>query len=478
MKKATIVICLLLTGFFAQTQQALQNYQAAIQALESQAESKAKSDERGKALAKFFDSRVAEANKEKAVQETVPYFRRLMDYDFLAAYKFLLRVNDQADMTMFMNNHLSKDEQALIRVMARHTTLYANTMNGPAYPSNVPPPGKGVRGNWQNSGMASTSNSSVVTNTTVSGVDELNKANTAYKAKNYAEAMNWYKKSAEKGNAIGMEGVGLLYLEGSGVEKSFVTAFSWYQKASQTNPQNQTYKDLVNQMSKGFAEFADGSTFFKAGKYDKAKELFLAGEQKGDTASTYMLGVMYYDIDKDYSKGKLYIQKAADKGYKEAKEALRIIAEDEMAEKAIQNLTAFQGTNGKYGFKDQNGKEIVSPKYDRVKTFSEGMAAVCIIENGTDKWGYINASGKEVTAFIYGDALPFSEGLAAARPLGKNWDALYGFINKTGKLVIPHLYPFIFDMNMSDGWRFINGKAKVYKDRRFFYIDKTGKEVK
>lgn len=418
----------------------MEKYLAAIQALETQAESKAKSDERGKALAKFFDSSLSEASKEKAIQETLPYFRQFVEYDFLAAYKFLMRVNKQDDMTLFMNQYLSKDEQNLVRAVAKHTTLYANTMNELAYPSNVPPPGKGLKGNWQNRGIASTSNNSVVVNSPVSGLDEFNKGNTAYKAQNYTEAMNLFLQSAGKGNASGMESVGLLYLEGSGVGKSLTTALSWYQKALQANPKDQVYQDMVNKMSNGNAEFINGSAYFKAGKYEKAKVLFLTAEQKGHIASSFILGGIYYEIEKDYAKGKLQFQKAADRGYKEAKEALQIIEENEKAERVSQSLTAFKGANGKYGFQDPNGKELVSPKYYKTKKFSEGMAA--------------------------------------ARPLGKTWDVFYGFIDKSGKLVIPHLFPFIFDMNMSDGWTFKNCKAKVYKDRRFFFIDKTGKEVK
>lgn len=469
MKQATISICFLLAGIFAQAQLAFEKYQAAIKALETRTESQAKSDERGKALAKFFDSRITEANKEKAIQETLPYFRQLIDYDFLAAYKFLMRVNNQQDMTLFMNNYLSKDEQNLIRAVAKHTTLYANTLNGPTYPSNVPPPGKGLKGNWQNS---------VLTKASVIGLDEFKKGYTAYQAQKYTEAMDWFIKSAEKGNASGMESVGLLYLEGSGVEKSFTTALGWYQKALQAKPNDQVYKDMVSKMSNGNAEYLDGIAFYKTGEFNKAKSLFLAAEQKGHLASSFSLGAIYYEKEKDYVKGKLQFQKAADKGYKEAREALRIIEEDEKAERASQSLIAFKGTNGKFGFRDLSGKEIISPKYYGAKDFSEGMAAVSIMESATEKWGYINEIGKEMTAFIYGYALPFSEGLAAARPLGKTWDAFYGFIDKTGKLVIPHEYPFIFDMNMSDGWTFKNGKAKVYKDKRFFFIDKTGKEVK
>ncbi|MGL4375735.1 MAG: WG repeat-containing protein, partial [Microcoleaceae cyanobacterium] len=34
--------------------------------------------------------------------------------------------------------------------------------------------------------------------------------------------------------------------------------------------------------------------------------------------------------------------------------------------------------NGKWGFIDKNGKVIVKPKYDEVRNFSEGLAAVKI----------------------------------------------------------------------------------------------------
>ena len=83
----------------------------------------------------------------------------------------------------------------------------------------------------------------------------------------------------------------------------------------------------------------------------------------------------YYEKEKDYVKGKLQFQKAADKGYEEAKEALRIIEQNEKAAIANQNLKAFKSTNGKYVFQDLSGKEIISPKYYKAKDFSEGLAA-------------------------------------------------------------------------------------------------------
>ena len=59
--------------------------------------------------------------------------------------------------------------------------------------------------------------------------------------------------------------------------------------------------------------------------------------------------------------------------------------------------------------------EVVSPKYDIVSRFSEGMAAVQL--NG--KWGFIDKTGKEVVPFKYDDAFDFHEGMAKIKLNGK-----------------------------------------------------------
>ena len=71
--------------------------------------------------------------------------------------------------------------------------------------------------------------------------------------------------------------------------------------------------------------------------------------------------------------------------------------------------------NGKIGFINTSGKEIVSPKYTSAQDFSEGLAVVEL--NG--KYGFINTQGKEVIKPKYEDALSFSEGLAAVKINGK-----------------------------------------------------------
>ena len=52
-------------------------------------------------------------------------------------------------------------------------------------------------------------------------------------AKDAVEAVQWYRKAAERGNATGEYGLGLCYLNGDGVSKDAVEAVKWYRKAAE-----------------------------------------------------------------------------------------------------------------------------------------------------------------------------------------------------------------------------------------------------
>lgn len=112
---------------------------------------------------------------------------------------------------------------------------------------------------------------------------------------------------------------------------------------------------------------------------------------------------------------------------------------------------------------DKTGKTVLSPDVDEVYRFSEGLA---LVEKGGEpkeaplgvqkgrKFGYIDKSGKLVIPLQFDQAgmwtmSEFHEGLAAVMLNGK-----YGFIDKTGKLVIPAKYSGVFD--------FSDGLAPVY----------------
>ncbi|KAA9037185.1 WG repeat-containing protein [Ginsengibacter hankyongi] len=146
--------------------------------------------------------------------------------------------------------------------------------------------------------------------------------------------------------------------------------------------------------------------------------------------------------------------------------------------------------NGKVGYVNKKGIEIIKPQYDDGLPFNEGYTAV---KKGT-KWMYLDSTGKVVTDAVFEEALNFSNGMAAVAQNGK-----YGYINTSGKVVIPfefsNAHPFSEGLapaaNMKGLWgyidnagtwiinpmydytdSFINGEARVMKDSKVFYVDK------
>ena len=85
---------------------------------------------------------------------------------------------------------------------------------------------------------------------------------------------------------------------------------------------------------------------------------------------------------------------------------------------------------GKYGYK-ANGIWIIDPEYDRAEAFSESMAVV----RKDGKYGYIDVSGRLVIPVKYQDAGSFSAGLAPVCLYGK-----YGYVDKSGEMVVPFKY--------------------------------------
>lgn len=106
--------------------------------------------------------------------------------------------------------------------------------------------------------------------------------------------------------------------------------------------------------------------------------------------------------------------------------------------------------------------------------FNEGLAQLWVYGKDGTKTGYIDKTGKVVIPAEYGTTDEFSEGLAAVEKDGK-----FGFIDKTGKAVIPFQYSWAeYSSSMFRPLgSFHEGLATVLKDGQFGYIDKTGKEV-
>lgn len=105
-------------------------------------------------------------------------------------------------------------------------------------------------------------------------------------------------------------------------------------------------------------------------------------------------------------------------------------------------------------------------KYDQLSLFSEGYAAVC--KNG--KWGYIDKAGQEVIPCQYDWANPFHEGLASVL---SSFDSGYGFIDTTGREVIRHRREIAVPGDFSEGLVVVKNEGNDH----FFVLDKEGRKV-
>lgn len=128
---------------------------------------------------------------------------------------------------------------------------------------------------------------------------------------------------------------------------------------------------------------------------------------------------------------------------------------------------------GLYGLLDaSNGQLLIEPMYIELMAFSEGLAAF-MAEDG--KWGFLNRDLEVVIEptlinvnFFKPDPYrnAFNEGLANVETEPGKWN----YMDKTGQIVING--DFLYTRG------FENGEAEVYKDNKWYFINKSGTCVK
>lgn len=120
-----------------------------------------------------------------------------------------------------------------------------------------------------------------------------------------------------------------------------------------------------------------------------------------------------------------------------------------------------------YGLIDENGKYVVLPKYESISQFSEGRAVV--IDKNSFK--IIDETGRELTTKPYSFIGNFKEGRAVVSSTDREGNALYGYLDKGGKEVIPLKYQSANDFNLR--------KATVkIKDNQYELIGLDGKTLR
>ncbi|WP_296202308.1 WG repeat-containing protein [Psychrobacter sp. UBA3962] len=136
-----------------------------------------------------------------------------------------------------------------------------------------------------------------------------------------------------------------------------------------------------------------------------------------------------------------------------------------------------QDMDYKYGLIDKNNKEVIPFMYQQMGNFSEGLVAV----QKEGKWGYVNEENKPIIAIDldYEQVNDFADGLAAVFDFEQNSDNMkYGYIDKTGKLVIPMSFTRVYWDDSEGKIDFKNGYALVNdSEGNEFCIDTKGKKA-
>ncbi|MDE7413285.1 MAG: sel1 repeat family protein [Muribaculaceae bacterium] len=134
--------------------------------------------------------------------------------------------------------------------------------------------------------------------------------------KDYQEALKWYRKAAEQGFAEAMCNLGVTYQNGDGVAKDYKEAVKWYRKAAEQGNARAPY-NLGVMYYYGLGVTQD---------YQEAVKWYRKAAELGNASAQYNLGIMYengYGVTKDQQEAVKWYRKAAEQGNENAKDALK-----------------------------------------------------------------------------------------------------------------------------------------------------------
>jgi hypothetical protein len=155
----------------------------------------------------------------------------------------------------------------------------------------------------------------------------------------------------------------------------------------------------------------------------------------------------------------------------EYKKWLRLLRKKRFSGEPLTNEDVeFNGYPTYFRYIDKKGKVVIkAPNAYHARSFNEGLAAVELDEG----WGFIDKTGKIVISTMYGGVGNFHEGICAVLLTTKRGGKM-GYIDKKGNLSIP--------LKFADAGSFQDGIAPAslnyYLGKgEWGYIDKTGKFV-
>ena len=125
--------------------------------------------------------------------------------------------------------------------------------------------------------------------------------------------------------------------------------------------------------------------------------------------------------------------------------------------------------NGRYGYIDDSGTEIIPCQYEELGDFGDGKRLAVAKYSG--RYGYINPNGQVVVPFIYYAAFSFDwdNSLAPVCRQTRSGEFEFGYIDLKGNIRVPFSYEVAYP--------FSNGMAAVRKNDRYGFIDEFGSLV-
>ena len=131
-----------------------------------------------------------------------------------------------------------------------------------------------------------------------------------------------------------------------------------------------------------------------------------------------------------------------------------------------EGLAAVRDEKNDMGYVNRKGEPVIPTQFQTTRAFSDGLA---VVEKKDDTYAYIDKTGKiviDASKYRYVDS--FSEGMARVWKVEGNTRRC-GFIDKTGKEVIPCQYDWV--------GHFIDGVTYVLQNQQLWTMDKTGKKL-
>jgi tetratricopeptide (TPR) repeat protein len=132
--------------------------------------------------------------------------------------------------------------------------------------------------------------------------------NTHYGTENYAEAVKWYRKAAEQGNAVAQNNMGWCYANGIGVDQDYAEAAKWYRKAAeQGEAAAQSNLGWCYENGKGVAQ-----------DYAEAVKWYRLAAEQGNAIAQNIMGGCYAKgegVDRDFEEAVMWWRRASEQGY-------------------------------------------------------------------------------------------------------------------------------------------------------------------